>query len=252
MSRPDLNSIEYPAELADLAARLAAGDAHVVGDLPHASRTMLILFGGIAGGVSMPPFEFFRLTAGYSVKRIFLRDPLRAWYQRGLPGVGPSPTAVADYLRGLIADHPVDRIVIAGASAGGFAAILFGCLLEVDAVLAFSPQTFIDAANRRRTGDDRWSDLIDRLHVELGSAGTHYDLRELLRRAPVRTQFNLHFAPDDELDRVHVDHLATLPNIFLHAHPGGGHQLVKRLRNSGELKQMLNQALALSDPSGAV
>ena len=77
---------------------LARPDAHVVLDLATESPTLLVLFGGIAGGVSMPVFEFFRLTSGFPAKKVFLRDPRRGWYQLGIPGVGESPADVRDLL----------------------------------------------------------------------------------------------------------------------------------------------------------
>jgi hypothetical protein len=49
-------------------ARLAAGESHVVTHFVAESRAMLVVFGGIAGGISMPVFAFFRMTAGYSTK----------------------------------------------------------------------------------------------------------------------------------------------------------------------------------------
>ena len=54
---------------------------------------------------------------------------------------------------------------MAGASAGGFAAMQLGVLCDVDEVLAFSPQTFVDAANRRAAGDNRWPEQITALHA---------------------------------------------------------------------------------------
>ena len=74
----------------DFDSLLSRPDAHVVLDLETESSTLLVLFGGIAGGVSMPVFEFFRLTAGFPAKKAFLRDPRRGWYQLGIPGVGDS------------------------------------------------------------------------------------------------------------------------------------------------------------------
>ena len=56
---------------------LSHQDAHVVLDLATEGSTLLVLFGGIAGGVSMPVFEFFRLTAAFPAKKAFLRDPRR-------------------------------------------------------------------------------------------------------------------------------------------------------------------------------
>ena len=236
-----------PADLDAFSARLAAGDAHVVGELPPDSRVLLVLFGGIAGGVSIPPFEFFRLTATLPIKKLFLRDPLRAWYQRGLPGVGDSVEAVARYLQDLVAAHPVDRIVTVGASAGGFAAILFGNLLGADEVHAFSPQTFIDATNRRRIADERWPEQIAALHQTLSETGPYYDLRNLLHETRSRTRYELHFGRDDALDSLHVAHLADLDNVVSRAYDGGGHQLVRVLRDRGELQPILRRALGLPE-----
>ena len=58
-----------------------------------------MLFGGIAGGVSMPVFEFFRVTADFPAKSVFLRDPRRGWYQLGIPGVGDSAADIAGLSR---------------------------------------------------------------------------------------------------------------------------------------------------------
>jgi acetyl esterase/lipase len=53
------------------------------------------------------------------------------------------------------ADAGVERTVTVGSSAGGYAALLFGHLLEVDEVLAFASQTFLDPALRDRHGENR-------------------------------------------------------------------------------------------------
>ena len=65
---------------------LSRPNAHVVLDLETESRTLLILFGGIAGGVSIPVFEFFRLTEGFPAKKAFLRDPRRGLRSGDIPG----------------------------------------------------------------------------------------------------------------------------------------------------------------------
>lgn len=43
-----------------------------------------------------------------------------------------------------------------GTSAGGYAALLFGYLLEADTAVAFAPQTFISPQERKRYGETRW------------------------------------------------------------------------------------------------
>jgi hypothetical protein len=222
---------------------IAQPETHVALDLSGDARSLLILFGGIAGGISMPVFEFFRLTAGMPGKKAFLRDPRRGWYQLGLPGVGPTAQDVRRYLDGVIAEADVDRVVMAGASAGGYAAMLFGAWCGADHVLAFSPQTFIDAANRATSGDDRWEPQIDNLHA-VNPPEAVYDLRDVLLTTPgPRTE--LHVSNDDPLDLLHAHRVADLPNVTITEHDQGGHRLVKTLRDRGILAPLLQDALRI-------
>lgn len=224
---------------------ISQSDTHVALDLAGDARSLLILFGGIAGGVSMPVFEFFRLTAGMPGKKAFLRDPRRGWYQLGLPGVGPTAQGVRRYLDQVITEADVDRVVMAGASAGGYAAMLFGAWCGVDHVLAFSPQTFIDAANRAAVGDNRWEPQIDHLHAQ-NPPEAIYDLREALK-ASVTPHIALHVSNDDPLDLLHAHRVADLPNVTITEHDRGGHRLVKTLRDRGILGPLLQDALRLPD-----
>ncbi len=233
---------------------LTRRDAHVVLDLATEGSTLLVLFGGIAGGVSMPVFEFFRLTAGFPAKKVFLRDPRRGWYQLGIPGVGDSPADVRVLLSATIERARAERVVMAGASAGGFAALLFGTWCAADEVIAFSPQTFIDAENRRLAGDTRWPDQIDPLHQALATDGraATLDLLDILPIAPAKTRYQVHVSTDDPLDLFHAQRIAGRGGMEIFEHERGGHLLVKTLRNRGLLQPMLLQALsdrtADSDP----
>jgi hypothetical protein len=225
---------------------LARPDAHVVFDLATESSTLLVLFGGIAGGVSMPVFEFFRLTSGFPAKKAFLRDPRRGWYQLGIPGVGDSPADVLTFLSAAIERAGAERVVMAGASAGGFAALLFGSWCGADEVIAFSPQSFVDAENRRLAGDTRWPEQIDALHQALAAAGRSVtlDLLDVLPVAPGKTRYQVHVSSDDPLDLFHAQRIANRGGVELFEHERGGHRLVKTLRDRGILQPMLRQALS--------
>jgi hypothetical protein len=223
---------------------LARPDAHVVLDLETESRTLLVLFGGIAGGVSMPVFEFFRLTKGFPAKKAFLRDPRRGWYQLGIPGVGESASDVRAFLSAAIERAQADRVVMAGASAGGFAALLFGSWCGVNEVIAFSPQTFVDAENRRLAGDKRWPEQVDALHQAMGGRSSTLDLLDVLPVDPGKTEYQIHVSTDDPLDLVHAHRVADRGGVNVIEHQQGGHRLVKTLRDRGLLQPMLLQALS--------
>jgi hypothetical protein len=228
----------------DFDSLLARRDAHVVLDLATESSTLLVLFGGIAGGVSMPVFEFFRLTSGFPARKAFLRDPRRGWYQLGIPGVGDSPADVRAFLSAAIERARAQRVVMAGASAGGFAALLFGSWIGADEVIAFSPQTFVDAENRRLAGDSRWPEQIDALHQATDARSATLDLLDVLPVAPGKTRYQVHVSTDDPLDLFHAQRVAGCGGVEVFEHERGGHLLVKTLRNRGLLQPMLLQALS--------
>ena len=219
-------------------------DAHVVLDMEPDSQTLLILFGGIAGGVSMPVFEFFRLTYTLPVKKVFLRDPHRSWYQRGIPGIGESSADVHHFLSAAIDRADVDRVVMAGASAGGFAAVLYGAQCGVDEVIAFSPQTFIDADNRRRAGDTRWEEQIAALRATMEDRLPTLDLLDVLPLERGKTRYQVHVSSDDALDLLHAHRISGRGGVRVVEHERGGHRLVKTLRDRGLLQPLLLRALS--------
>ena len=223
---------------------LSRPDAHVVLDLETPSPTLLVLFGGIAGGVSMPIFEFFRLTAGFPAKKAFLRDPRRGWYQLGIPGVGDTAADVRALLSTAIERASVERVVMAGASAGGFAALLFGSWCGADEVIAFSPQTFVDAENRLLAGDSRWPEQIAALHQSMAGRSAMLDLLHVLPQRAGKTRFQIHVSTDDSLDLYHARRVAHRGGVEIHEHDRGGHRLVKTLRDRGLLQPMLLSALS--------
>ncbi|MFM9106442.1 MAG: hypothetical protein ACKOWF_07055 [Chloroflexota bacterium] len=235
---------------ADLfAAQVADPSRHAVADFSVTSNTLLVLFGGIAGGVSMPVYEFFRVTEGYPAKRLFLRDPRYSWYLRGLPGVGDDEASVVAALRDAIRQSGAARVVVAGASAGGFAAMRMGAAIGAERVLAFSPQTFIDGPGRAAAGDDRWGPQIAALHAALGPESPLYDAIPAVAAAP-GVAFEVHVSDDEPLDMLHAKRLASLPQVTIAIHRRGGHRLVKHLRDNGELRGILARALGEPTASG--
>ncbi len=214
------------------------------------SHTLLIAFGGIPGGsIGIPAFEFVNATQELPVKRLFMRDLQVAWYHRGVPGRGGTLESVADSLAELRTLHEIDRLVVAGNSAGGYAALAFGTLLGADVALCFAPQTVIDLGQLHDLGDHRW-DAELAPHAAAGALDSRWsDLRTALPRARrADTTYQVYFDESLDLDRAHAERLAGLEGVRLHAFPAGGHSLVRELRERGELGGILRSALALPDP----
>ena len=112
-------------------------------DLTHQNKPLMIAFGGLKGNMGVLPFEFFKLTKGLEVNKIYLRDSKQELYHGGFPGVSESIEETVDFLKQKIDGCGANRVVVFGNSMGGYAAILFGVLIGADAVHAFAPNTFV-------------------------------------------------------------------------------------------------------------
>jgi pimeloyl-ACP methyl ester carboxylesterase len=214
-------------------------------DMERDSTTLLMAFGGMLGQLGMPPFEFFKATGDIPVKRLFVRDIHQSWYQRGIPGDGSTIDETAHALAELISRHGVRRLVTAGSSAGGYAALVFGTLLEADTVLSFGPQTVLDPDVLARWDDHRWDEQLYGL-VSDGRLDTRWvDLGRSLpavRRGD--TRYEVYYDPTCEPDRLHAERLADVPGVSMHRlEAGGAHNIARAMRESGELERVLQGAL---------
>lgn len=82
-------------------------------------------------------FEWFgsRIEKGH--KHIFLRDLKKQWYLSGINAQINSPTALLTFLREETKDY---SIITVGSSAGGYAAVLYGQLLDAETTYTFNGQ----------------------------------------------------------------------------------------------------------------
>jgi hypothetical protein len=208
------------------------------------TSTLLLAFGGMNQRIGIPPFEFFSLAGDIPVKRVFVRDLRQAWYHRGIPGAGEDLLSVSELLSRLMEEHGVRRLVVAGGSAGGYAALVYGTLLGADSVLCFSPQTTLDRAELHRMGDRRWDDLLAPLirHGQLDQGWV--DLASALPRARgSQTRYEVFVDESLDTDRRHAERLRGVEGVRLYRFGGGGHTLVRELRDSGALARVLRRAL---------
>jgi hypothetical protein len=227
------------------AERLADGSVGFVAEPPAPGRCALIAFGGIRGGLGVPPYEFFRVTEGLDVRRIFVRDLDQVWYQRGIRGLGDTPETAATALRAEIGAEP---IVTVGNSAGGFGAIWFGAMLGAKEAHAFAPQTAIDRRHRLPWGDLRWmAEMrgVRRLHPD----PERLDLRRYLAAHPSALRIHLHVSTTHRRDMRHARHLEDLEQVTITRYASGGHRLVTDLRDAGDLAAILRSATTVAGPT---
>lgn len=203
------------------------------------SKHLVVIFGGINQGIGIPVFEFFNILKEKEIDKVFIRDFNQMWYLKGVDEEVNSFENLKTRLGDIIKKY--NKVTFLGNSMGGFAAILFGTLLNVDNVIAFSAQTFINRRQRFWSFDKRWEKQIKKIHdAQLHSE--YQDLKTVINNHPnSKTKINIYYSSKDRLDRKHSKRLRSFKNVSLNSFSKGGHAVIRELRDSGELHQILTQ-----------
>ena len=82
-------------------------------------------------------FEWYNSRINKASKHIFVRDIFKQWYLMGINAKIDTPEKLTDFLRKETEGY---NIITIGSSAGGYAAILYGSLLNAKYVIAFNSQ----------------------------------------------------------------------------------------------------------------
>jgi len=202
-------------------------------------KHLLVSFGGIRQGLGIPVFEFFNSLVTMDCDKIFFRDYEQAWYHKGVDSEIDSIDKILIFLKKIIKEEEYKKVCFLGNSMGGFAAILFGSILNVDKIIAFAPQIFIDKKNRFFKADSRWKEQIVNLYNSPGISSEYFDLKKVIKNSNLKVDIDIYYSSKHNLDRKHAERLKNINNITLHPINNGGHSVVKELRDSGDLKKLL-------------
>jgi hypothetical protein len=135
--------------------------------------------------------------------------------------------------------------VFVGTSAGAFAALIFGTLIGVDRIVTIAPVTFIDRWRRAAVRDRRWGPLVDPVNRGPQTQRSYLDVKAILRARPTGSPVDIYYPRHNRLDRFHARRLATLPQVGLNALDSERHDVVREMRDSGALLDLIVRALGL-------
>jgi hypothetical protein len=205
---------------------------------PDASN-LYIFFGGIAAGITMPPFEFYNAAKIINENKIFIRDFGQCWYHNGLPGISNDIYSTANFIQKEIQSLNPQKVFFVGCSMGGYAAILFATLIGHGEVIAFSPQTFISPFLRMTHGDRRWSKQIFNAYKRSLFKRKVWNLKPLLLRKNCNQKISIFVSKDHRIDCVHAEHIKNISGVKIYEFNGGGHGVVKLIRDEGKLPAIM-------------
>jgi len=193
-------------------------------------KITILAFAGMLTSLAMPKAEFFKsLSGNKDVNIVFLKDFKQAWYQCGLLGLTKDIIETADFLKKSL-PITTEKIVTLGTSSGGFAAILFGCLLGAQESISFAPQTFLNKREfmRFRSIDSRWSEFQESRFL---------DLKNIIEEAD--TIHHIYVGKDNEVDMLHASNISHSKHVVLYPLESSSHNVAKTLKDTGQLDSIL-------------
>lgn len=211
-------------------------------------KQLLVSFGGIQQALGIPVFEFFNSISDIPCDKIFFRDFHQQWYQKGVDSELNHIDKITDYLKKVIAQNDYNKVCFLGNSMGGYAAILFGSILNIDTVIAFAPQSYIDRFNRFINSDKRWLEQISQVHSYKNKKSKYFDLKKHLSKLKsYKTEIHIYYSPNYSLDKKHAERLKRKKNVILHSIQKGGHSIVVTARDNGILKSAIKASFGLKN-----
>tara|TARA_B100000886_G_C20357592_1_gene463719 strand:- start:6 stop:1118 length:1113 start_codon:yes stop_codon:yes gene_type:complete len=164
-----------------------------------------------------------------------LRDTEDNWYFNGIRGLSTDFNTNIIYLEKKIKESKSKKVTIIGECAGGFASILYGVKLNIDHVIAFNPQTYLDKETRSYYNDDRWDlDKLDKLELNYTS---NLNLKYLEK---ADTKIDIIYS-NNLIEKSHFENIMQNKNLNITGHmiESNDSELVKYLDYIGALSMLL-------------
>ena len=207
------------------------------------SDKLIIIFSGMGGDKQPPTFIFHKFLSQYKCDKLFLIDLNYSWFlnnpnfgnQHGIEHIKNLFEFIKSYIK---PRHT--RTYTLGCSAGGFACILYGNLLNVTKCLSFAPQTVIHPKKEMLFGDTRWKS-----QSELIKSIVHEQILDLKTFIPFNMPTTLYYS--NEKDRKHCEHIVHDKCEIIYKNYSGNHLTALNMKKDGSLKIIFDNLLLKSN-----
>lgn len=144
-------------------------------------------------------FDYINTAVRENQSALLIRDRSNAWYHLGVDGASGSVFEVADVIRATANGR---QIITVGASMGGYAALLFGHLVEAKLAIGIVPQIRIGQRSATELQDTRFNGLPAQL--ERTTPSPHFLGLDLAIPAADRDRFWIVVGSDAWIDFEHA------------------------------------------------
>lgn len=93
-------------------------------------------------------FEWYGTRIKKAWKHIFVRDIFKQWYLKGINSQIYTPELLMKFLAAETKDM---KVITIGSSAGGYASLLYGSMLNAERIMAINPQIEVNSLIKRST-----------------------------------------------------------------------------------------------------
>jgi len=170
---------------------------------------LLAICFGFYDAAGKAQFDFYKrlkkleTLSGKKINKLLLRDKNNAWYHHGVEGLGKDVDETTVSIRKIIKEIKPSKIITIGQSMGGYAAIMYGALLEADKVISFGPLSCFDADKLEVLRDYRWLDLVKKIQSTRPKV-FYDDLPKLLAGKKRKTEFEIFYGthPGENAERM--------------------------------------------------
>jgi hypothetical protein len=210
------------------------------------SDKLIIIFGGLTFGNNI--FEFLKTLSNFNVNKIYIKDATNNWYLTGVKGVGSTPQEISEFLAEIISQNKhIKKVYTLGISAGGFAAILFGYLLQCNSILSICPQTIL--SQNMLDSVEHPESLHKNIFRTLNIIQDKYQSFELMNiiKNNYETKCNLLYPYYNETDRAHANNLINIPGLTIIPLASEEHSLGKEIKNKNLLNLLISNFLEEND-----
>tara|TARA_R100000951_G_scaffold112341_1_gene112543 strand:+ start:41 stop:679 length:639 start_codon:yes stop_codon:yes gene_type:complete len=202
---------------------------------PKGNKTLLVSFGGLQQKMGMSMFEFNSSVKNLKVDSLFVKDPKRIWYQNGISQKHNSVESTVELIKSYSSKY--QTTICIGNSAGAFAAILFGTLLNVNQVVAFSPQTLLS----KDLKDFPWMKELDNLYKNDMYC---VDLKYHLSNINYSTKIDVCVPVLNSFDSNQFDHIKDMPNVKMLPFNTADHNMGGYIKHIMGLDKFLNSYIS--------
>lgn len=181
-------------------------------------------------------FQQTNLLRDVEADILFVRDVEDAWYNRGLKFITSDVDTTLNFLKKYTDRH--DKILCTGISSGGYAALLFGSLLNADNIIAYSPQTYIPR-------DPSFPDI----GLLKGIDSKYFDLTSWISH---KIEIDILYSLDYRHDCMQADRVRDFNNIsFTCEHWGNVHNVLPFVIKDGTYFNLVKKFAPINANQGA-